>query len=130
MNAKNAAPAVFALACVLLPISKAADESDKILIHPEHIDKCLKSSEASSVEVNTNLNPYYLRGDFDGDGKADYAIAVRGRKTARNGVLVCVGNGRVFLLGADQPLKPPFSDMPDDNFFAPNWALRGRRHAR
>jgi hypothetical protein len=96
---------------------------DLVVIHPDQIANCLKLRVASTVDLNMQTNPYYLRGDFDGDGKVDYAVAVRGRITKRNGVLVCAGNGKAFVLGADQPLRPPFSDMPRDNFFAPNWSI-------
>jgi hypothetical protein len=123
---------VFALlsALILTPTVRAADESDTALIHPERVRQCLRSPQASAVEVHTDINPYYLRGDFDGDGKADYAVAVAGLKTRRGGVLVCAGNGRAFVLGADQPLNPPFSDMPGDNFFAPNWEVFSRQETR
>jgi hypothetical protein len=114
----------------LLSPAHAADESDFSLIHPDQIDRCLKLPAASSVEVRTDANPYYLRGDFDGDGKVDYAVEVRGSRTKRNGVLICAGNGRAFVLGADQPLSPPFSDMPSDNFVAPNWAAFSKAEAR
>lgn len=93
------------------------------VIHPDQIDNCLKLSVARTVDVSMDVNPYYLRGDFDGAGKVDYAVAVRGRMTRRNGVLVCAGNHKAFVLGADQPPHPPFSDIPNDNFFAPNWAV-------
>lgn len=45
-------------------------------------------------------------------------------------MLICAGNGRAFVLGADQPLSPPFSDMPSDNFVAPNWAAFSKAEAR
>jgi len=90
----------------------------------------MKFKVRSSVEIETTINPYYLRGDFDGDGKVDYAIAVRGRTTRRNGLLICAGNGMTFVLGADQPLKPPFSDMPNDNFVAPNWMVYSMAETR
>jgi hypothetical protein len=33
------------------------------------VDRCLKKTAISGiVEVQTDDNPYYLRGDFDGDG--------------------------------------------------------------
>ena len=83
-------------------------------------------SVGSSVIVASETNPYYLRGDFDGDGKVDYAVAVRGKRTKRLGVLFCGGNGHIYLLGADNPTAPPFSDMPNDLFFAPNWAAYSR----
>src|SRR5882757_3733249 len=44
---------------------------------PDKIAECLKNPKASSLEVLTDTNPYYLRGDFDGDGKVDYAMSVR-----------------------------------------------------
>jgi len=125
MDTKTAATstALFLVLALTCPTLRAGDESDTALSHPEQIKRCLKLPEASAVEVDTRTNPYCLRGDFDGDGKVDYAIAVHGRRTRRNGVLVCAGNGKAFALGADQPLKPPFSDMPGDNFFAPNWEV-------
>jgi hypothetical protein len=125
---RSATIAIFFLAVACT--GEAADESDTVLIHPDQIERCLKSPEAAAVEVNTATNPYYLRGDFDGDGRTDYAVAVNGRTTRRNGVFVCSGQGKVFILGADQPLKPPFSDMPDDNFFAPNWSVYSKAETR
>ncbi len=88
------------------------------------IEACLKQPAVKSVaELVFYANPFYLRGDFDGDGKPDYAIAVRGPKTRRNGVLFCLANKTTHVVGADRPLRPPFSDMPNDNFVASNWEV-------
>jgi hypothetical protein len=114
------------LLCISLNCMAGSDESDFALIHPEQISRCLKLTVASSLEVAITTNPYYLRGDFDADGNPDYAVAVRGIKTKRLGVLICNGNKRGFLLGADNPITPPFSDMPNDYFFAPNWEVFSR----
>lgn len=89
------------------------------VIHPEVVEKCLKDEAAKGAEVDTATNPYYLRGDFDGDGRADYAVAVRGAKNKRMGVLVCLASGTAYALGG--PNEEKFSDFRDDNFFAPNW---------
>jgi len=72
---------------VVVCLAGAAETTS--LIHPDQISACLKMPIASGVEVDVETNPYYLRGDFDGDGKPDYAVAVRGKKTRRLGVLVC-----------------------------------------
>jgi len=34
------------------------------------------------------INPFYLRGDFDGDGIADYAILVTSRSTKQVGIAI------------------------------------------
>lgn len=94
---------------------------------PIVIATCLEKSRVrDSVVVDRNSNPYYLRGDFDGDGKPDHAVAVKGSKSQRNGVLICAGSGKVTLLGGDNPVRPPFSDLPNDNFVAPNWEVATR----
>ena len=38
------------------------------------------------------------------------------------GILICAGNGSLFLLGAGLGSKQ-FSDMPKDNFLGPQWAV-------
>jgi hypothetical protein len=48
-----------------------------------------------------NLNPFYQRGDFDGDGKIDIAILVTEIKTGKRGIAVChQGTYQVYFLGA------------------------------
>jgi hypothetical protein len=34
-----------------------------------------------------------------------------------------MANGTGFVVGADQPKTPAFSNMPGDNFVAPNWEV-------
>jgi hypothetical protein len=34
-----------------------------------------------------------------------------------------MANKTVHVVGADQPLRPPFSDMPNDNFTSSNWEV-------
>lgn len=121
MTGQNFSLMLFSLLTVMVPRLTAGEDPQRI--HPDQIEQCLKLPVAATVQVNLLINPYYLRGDFDGDGRIDYAVAVRGRRTKRNGVLVCAGNGKAFVLGADQPLRPPFSDMTNDNFCSSNWAV-------
>lgn len=119
------------LALMLLtaaPVCMAADGSQQ-RIDPQQIARCLKLPVASAVAVAATINPYYLRGDFEGDGVPDYAVAVRGKATRRLGLLVCTGRGLGFLLGATTPRSAPFSSMPNDNFFAHNWEVYSRSEA-
>lgn len=43
------------------------------------------------------MNPYYLRGDFDGDGKPDYGVWVKNKATSRGSFLVYLSSRRAFL---------------------------------
>ncbi len=116
-----------AVLCMILASFANGAWDDDVKIHPETIYECMRLPMASQAEITMGKNPYYLRGDFDGDGRPDYAVAVRGKLTKRLGVLICVGTGIGYLLGADNPTVPPFSDMPKDLFFAPNWAALSRQ---
>jgi len=52
-----------------------------------------------------HLNPFYLRGDFDGDCKPDIAILVEEFKTGKKGIAVChSATKQVFFLGAGTPI--------------------------
>ena len=75
-----------------------------------------------AIQAHEGIKPSYLSGDFDGDGNTDVALIVKGPKTGRNGVLICTAR-QTTLLGADQPLQPPFSNMPNDNFVSSHWEM-------
>jgi hypothetical protein len=92
------------------------------IIHPEKVMTCLKNPKAVGLTVLTDINPYYLRGDFDGDGKVDYALQVRSKKSSINGLLICAGNGSLFLLGSGIG-GSLFTDVEDDNFTSSNWSV-------
>jgi len=105
-----------------LPVGSQDDS-----VHPTKMVACLEDPNImNSVSTDMNTNPYYLRGDFDGDGRPDFAVAVKGTKSKRNGVLICLASGVRVILGADNRTTPPFSDMHDDNFVAPNWQVATR----
>jgi len=109
------------LAIVLLSMSLlAATEDGEEPYQPVPIVQCLKGPRSAGLTVLVT-NPYYLRGDFDGDGRPDYALRVR-RSGSGTGVLICGGNGAAFLLGAGLGGKR-FSDMEGDKFLAPQWEV-------
>jgi hypothetical protein len=45
-----------------------------------------KEKLLSTYEISTKLNPFYLRGDFDGDRKPDYAVLIANRATKILGI--------------------------------------------
>jgi hypothetical protein len=56
------------------------------------------------------VNPYYLRGDFDGDGLPDFAFWVRHRSTNRLALAILPGTmDTVHLVGE---LEPPIPAAP------------------
>lgn len=63
------------LAIFALQTSFAAE--GPALFHPDPIARCLKMPPAATVDVDPIMNPFYLRGDFEGDGRTDYVAAGR-----------------------------------------------------
>ncbi len=119
------------IAFLFLAVLATANAQGENALHPDAVENCLQDpSVKRRVVVNFKTNPYYLRGDLDGDGEPDYAVAIKGKKTMRNGVLICTARKQVFVLGADNPLSPPFSNMPGDNFVAPHWQVLTREETK
>jgi hypothetical protein len=79
---------------------------------PRAVDRCF-TALGSEYRITARLNPFYLHGDFDGDGRADYAVLIaRGEE---NGILICrASEGKPIILGAGRP----FNGMRDLNFDA------------
>jgi hypothetical protein len=61
---------------------------------PSEVDTCLKPFP--ELTLNGEINPFYLTGDFDGDGKLDFAVQVS-RKEAK-GILFCLSTQKNPLL--------------------------------
>jgi len=68
-------------AFVFLTALANANAQSENTLHPEAIENCLQNSAVKGrFVVNLKTNPYYLRGDFDGDGEPDYALSIKGKK--------------------------------------------------
>jgi hypothetical protein len=58
-------------------------------------------SLAKGFDVSFHVNRFHLRGDFNGDGKADVAVLVKQRSTGKLGIaIVHGGTDKVTILGA------------------------------
>ena len=77
------------------------------------------ASAANHIEISNAINPFYQRGDFDGDGKADLAILVRNKTSGKIGILMLHRDGKPVLLGAGQP----FGNGGDDFSWIDQWSV-------
>ena len=77
------------------------------------------AAAANRVEAFGGINPFYQRGDFDGDGKADLAILVREKTNGKIGILLLHRVGRPALLGAGRP----FGNGGDDFAWIDQWSV-------
>ena len=81
------------------PAPEAATQSSKI---PEAIEKAVANGRlAKEYDVSFRVNPSYLDGDFNGDGKIDVAVLVKQRSTGKLGIaIIHGGTDKVTILGA------------------------------
>jgi hypothetical protein len=69
---------------------------------PESVKRVIADrSFAKDYDVSFHLSPFYLRGDFDRDGKTDLAVLVKQRSTGKLGIAIVHGvTNKVTILGA------------------------------
>jgi len=101
------------LAIVLLtqlPSSLLAQSRDALAAYrgrnvPPWALKALGAEFQTQYEWYDRVNPFYQRGDFDGDGKADVAILIRHKITRKVGIaFVHQASGAVHIVGAGTSL--------------------------
>ena len=69
---------------------------------PDKVKKALTNgSTGKKYDFSFHMNPSYLEGDFNGDGKMDAAVLVKERSTGKLGIAIVDGpTGKVAILGA------------------------------
>ncbi len=74
---------------------------------PDEIAVFYQQDKIKSIySLWTDLNPFYLRGDFDGDKKQDYAISITDKQTDKKGILIYhTGTKTHYIIGAGNPLS-------------------------
>lgn len=68
---------------------------------PDEIRACMRSTPG--LQPDGSINPFYISGDFDGDGVTDFAILVRNQTDHGPGIhhiLFCFGNNSHVLWDA------------------------------
>jgi hypothetical protein len=60
---------------------------------------------AGTYQLHFGINPFYQRGDFDGDGATDIAVLVRHRSTGKTGIAFVHRTSKSWhVVGAGSPL--------------------------
>ena len=142
---------VFLLACQqtsVQSIKSTSDESSKAeksqeretgnsqyfkdnLLNPSATQECLsKVNVGEPFEFDLSINPYYLRGNFNGNKIVDYAIVIAGKKTKKTGLVICQDSKTPFVFGALANSKTPLTDMENDNFIARSWDIISNEEVR
>ena len=69
---------------------------------PDAVKKALTNgSVGKKYDLSFRMNPSYLEGDFNGDGKMDVAVLVKERSAGKLGIAIVHGTtGKVTILGA------------------------------
>jgi hypothetical protein len=85
-----------------LASSQAPDAATELNNIPEAVERAItKGSLAKDYDVSFRVNPFYLRGDFNGDGKIDVAVLVKQRSTGKLGIaIIHSAMDKVTILGA------------------------------
>jgi hypothetical protein len=68
---------------------------------PDELRACLRTEP--QLQINGRVNPFYLSGDFDGDGLSDFVVQVKNKPDEQRGVLFCFANGKRAVWGAGVP---------------------------
>lgn len=91
---------------------------------PEAIGKAIANeSLAKKYELFFRMNPFYLRGDFDGDGKIDVAVLVKERSTGKIGIaIINSATDKVTILGAGTAI----GNGGDDFEWMDSWEIYSR----
>src|SRR5262249_36121334 len=80
----------------LIVRSGAQEHSDAVDEYnvPKQVEVCLKSRP--DLKISGQINPFYLSGDFDGDGKLDFAVQVD--HSGSHGLAICLSRQKKPLV--------------------------------
>ena len=94
---------------------------------PESVERAIvHGSLAKKYELAFRLNPFYLRGDFNGDGKIDVAVLVKQRSTGKMGIAIIHGvTDKVTILGAGTAI----GNGGDDFEWMDSWQIYSKERA-
>ena len=94
---------------------------------PDTVKKALTNESAGKkYDLSFQMNPSYLAGDFNGDGKADVAVLVKERSSGKLGIAIVDGaTGKMTILGAGVGI----GNGGDDFEWMDSWKVYPKTHA-
>ncbi len=81
---------------------------------PTTVSKAIE--HVGGIVLDCRLSNCFLKGDFGGMGKADYAVLVAQKSTKARGILLVFASGGTALLGAGKPVEYGAESSTDLNF--------------
>jgi hypothetical protein len=107
-----------------ITIAAHAGQSENI---PESVTAIFKAKRLDKqYDFSFHMNPFYLRGDFNGDGKPDIAVLVRQTRTGKVGIAIIHSAAKdVHVVGAGTTIG-----NGGDNFdWMDHWHVRTKGEA-
>ncbi len=114
---------LLALAALRVSVLEAQDRAQQIMEqmlagwHPYLIHEAeeLGLYDREALPVFRGMNPFFLRGDFNGDGGMDVAFWVREPESGLTGVAILHSTlDTLFVYGAGRPGPSPDGEMPNE----------------
>jgi hypothetical protein len=120
-------------ACIVatLVLAHGAEPADALPWNvPERLRPSIEHpSFKAAFDVGTWLNPFYLRGDFDGDGSPDYAILAIHRSDSKKGIAIWLSSkpdSEPRMIGAGTKSRAG-GEVSDNWDFFDAWQVYGKR---
>jgi hypothetical protein len=109
------------------PRPPAPDATAHLHYSPEVINRAVTNGLlAKEYELSFRINPFYLRGDFNGDLKTDIAVLVNQRSTGKLGIaIIHSATDKVTVLGAGNAI----GNGDDDFEWMDSWQVYSKGRA-
>jgi hypothetical protein len=95
------------LAAAMPSLAASPEDLDYVIaasLPPEVAEVLRSATETGRLQLTSRINPFYIQGDFDGDGSRDTAILTRDRSSGKQGIAIIRSGGAVNVIGAGQAI--------------------------
>jgi hypothetical protein len=88
--------------CIATSFAAGTEDIDFVIaasLPPAVADALRDNPKTAKYKISTRINPYYLQGDFNGDGKADTALLIEEKASGKAGIAFVLGK-KIEIVGA------------------------------